>query len=215
MTPSAAFAWTFTTSPAKAEWQGSPKRRRRTKKNSRTKARRSMNLQPLRLAAIVLLMATNAALAAKPHYEITGRLLRSPMATTLTVLDESRRSTDSTRRDRRAREGTGFRDKGPRESRRKGVPADGPHRSDRCRSLPREVGRIFLVDRFVNMEMVRDGFAWRLRAIRTSRGNSPLRRSTPASTGEDCGLIPTQCRRGSGGKPSAPNHVDFAKSPTQ
>ena len=25
----------------------------------------------------------------------------------------------------------------------------------------REVGRIFLAERFVNMEMVRDGFAWR------------------------------------------------------
>ncbi len=50
----------------------------------------------------------------------------------------------------------------------------------------REVGRIFLGNRFANMEMVADGFACDTRNT-TSRENSPPQKPTPASIVADLG----------------------------
>jgi hypothetical protein len=52
----------------------------------------------------------------------------------------------------------------------------------------REVGRIYLSDRFINLEMVRDGFAWRY--VRYDKAGE--------STAADCGPIPVRSRRGNG-----------------
>ena len=60
------------------------------RENPRTKARRSLNLRTLRLTPIVIFIATNAALAAKPHYEITGKVVKIADGDTLTILDESK-----------------------------------------------------------------------------------------------------------------------------
>ena len=65
----------------------------------------------------------------------------------------------------------------------------------------REVGRIYLGERFINMEMVRDGFAWRY--VRYDKpGEFAEAEADAASTGGDCGLLRIRCRRGSGGAKS-------------
>jgi endonuclease YncB( thermonuclease family) len=108
------------------------------------------------------LLAVTVAAGAKPHYTITGKVVAIADGDTLTILDES---------------------KTQHEIRLAGI--DAPEKAqafgnkaraalgvkvfqqsvrvdvidfDRYR---REVGRIFPGDRFVNMEMVHDGFAWR------------------------------------------------------
>jgi endonuclease YncB( thermonuclease family) len=121
-----------------------------------------MKLQSIRIAAVALLVATAPALAAKPHYEITGEVVAIADGDTLTVLDESKTqhkirlaAIDAPEKGQafgtKAREnlaGKVFR----QNVRVEVVDVDRYHR---------EVGRIFLDARFVNMEMVRDGFAWR------------------------------------------------------
>jgi endonuclease YncB( thermonuclease family) len=85
MTSFAASAWTSITSRAKAEWDGSPERRTTTKaenpihesSNDPTGRRRSFGRR-------------EPALAAKPHYEITGQVVKIADGDTLTVLDESK-----------------------------------------------------------------------------------------------------------------------------
>ena len=105
--------------------------------------------------------------AAKPHYTITGQVVAIADGDTLTVLDDIEDAAqDSACRHRRAREGPGFRHKSARESRRKGLPQDRPRRRDRCRPLPPRSRPHLSWRRFINMEMVRDGFAWRYVAIR-------------------------------------------------
>jgi hypothetical protein len=54
------------------------------------------------------------------------------------------------------------------------------------------VGRIYLGERFVNMEIVRDGFAWRYVVY-----------DKPREFAAAYGLIRIRCRRGSGERPSA------------
>jgi hypothetical protein len=48
---------------------------------------------------------------------------------------------------------------------------------------------IFVGERFVNLEMVRDGFAWRYVQYDEPGVNSRRRKPTPASTVAACGLI--------------------------
>jgi micrococcal nuclease len=116
----------------------------------------------LRLVAAVLLIAANPALAAKPHYDITGQVVKIADGDTLTVLDESKTQhkirlagIDAPEKGQafgtKARENLAtkvFR----QTVRVEVIDVDRYHR---------EVGRIFLSERFINMEMVRDGFAWR------------------------------------------------------
>jgi micrococcal nuclease len=67
----------------------------------------------------------------------------------------------SARRDRRAEKGQAFGTKA-----RENLAAKVFRQTVRIEVIDvdryhREVGRIFLGDRFINMEMIRDGFAWR------------------------------------------------------
>jgi endonuclease YncB( thermonuclease family) len=116
----------------------------------------------LRLAILLSLVATTCALAAKPHYEITGKVVKIADGDTLTILDSSNEQhrirlagIDAPEKGQpfgiKARQALG--DKVFSQTVRIEV-ID----VDRYK---REVGRIYLGERFVNMEMVRDGFAWR------------------------------------------------------
>jgi endonuclease YncB( thermonuclease family) len=121
-----------------------------------------MNVQPLRLAAIILLIATNAALAAKPHYEIAGKVVAIADGDTLTVLDESKtqhkiRLAGIDAPEKGQAFGTKARENLAAKVFRQTVRVEVID-VDRYR---REVGRIYIGDHFINMEMVRDGFAWR------------------------------------------------------
>jgi nuclease-like protein len=62
----------------------------------------------------------------------------------------------------------------------------------------REVGRVFLGDHFINMEIIRDGFAWRY-----AQYDKP---------GEFT-LIPTLRRRGNDGKPTGSDqtHLELSR----
>jgi micrococcal nuclease len=121
-----------------------------------------MNLQPLRLAAVVLFIAANAALAGKPHYEIAGKVVAIADGDTVTILDESK----TQRKIRLAgidapEKGQAFGTKA-----RENLAAKVFRQTVRVEVIDvdryrREVGRIYLGDRFINMEMVTDGFAWR------------------------------------------------------
>jgi endonuclease YncB( thermonuclease family) len=117
-----------------------------------------------RLAVLIgiVLAVASLATAAKPHYTLTGKVVAIADGDTLTILDESKTQhkirlagIDAPEKGQpfgtKAREALG--DKVFQQSVRVDViDVDRYHR---------EVGRIFLGDRFVNMEMVRDGFAWR------------------------------------------------------
>jgi endonuclease YncB( thermonuclease family) len=121
-----------------------------------------MNFQPLRLAAVFLFIAANAAHAAKPHYEIIGQVVKIADGDTLTVLDESKtqhkiRLAGIDAPEKGQAFGTKARENLAAKVFRQTVRIEVID-VDRYR---REVGRIFLVDRFINMEMVSDGFAWR------------------------------------------------------
>jgi endonuclease YncB( thermonuclease family) len=113
-------------------------------------------------AAILLLAIVGPAFAGKPHYTLTGRVVAIADGDTLTVLDGQ----NGQHKIRLA----GI--DAPEKAQPFGTKARGALASkvfgqtvrvevidiDRYK---REVGRIFLGDQFVNMEMVRDGFAWR------------------------------------------------------
>jgi endonuclease YncB( thermonuclease family) len=121
-----------------------------------------MNLRPLRLAGIVFLIAASTAFAGKPHYEITGNVVAIADGDTLTVLDESKtqhkiRLAGIDAPEKAQAFGTKARENLAAKVFRQTVRIEVID-VDRYR---REVGRIFLGDRFVNMEMVHDGFAWR------------------------------------------------------
>ena len=121
-----------------------------------------MNLQTIRLAAAVLLVAASPAFAAKPHYELTGEVVKIADGDTLTVLDESKtqhkiRLAGIDAPEKGQAFGTKARENLAAKVFRQNVRIEVID-VDRYR---REVGRIFLADRFINMEMVRDGFAWR------------------------------------------------------
>jgi endonuclease YncB( thermonuclease family) len=110
----------------------------------------------------VVLAAVSVAIAAKPHYTLTGKVVAIADGDTLTVLDDSKTQhkirlagIDAPEKGQafgnKAREALG--DKVFQQTIRiEVIDIDRYHR---------EVGRIFLGDRFINMEMVTDGFAWR------------------------------------------------------
>jgi endonuclease YncB( thermonuclease family) len=116
----------------------------------------------MRLAAAFALAFATPALAAKPRYTFTGRVVHVTDGDTLTVLDNRNvqhkirlAGIDAPERSQpfgsKARESLAakvFR----REVRVEVVDAD---------RYGREVGRIFVFGRLINAEMVRDGFAWR------------------------------------------------------
>jgi endonuclease YncB( thermonuclease family) len=110
----------------------------------------------------VVLAAASVATAAKPHYALTGKVVAISDGDTLTILDDSKTQhkirlagIDSPEKKQafgnKAREALG--DKVFQQLVRvEVIDVDRYHR---------EVGRIYLGERFINMEMVRDGFAWR------------------------------------------------------
>jgi endonuclease YncB( thermonuclease family) len=110
----------------------------------------------------ILLAIASLATAAKPHYTLTGKVVAIADGDTLTVLDESKTQhrirlagIDAPEKSQafgnKSREALG--DKVFQQSVRvEVIDIDRYHR---------EVGRIFLGNRFINMEIVKDGFAWR------------------------------------------------------
>lgn len=117
-------------------------------------------LRALRL--VPALAAVTVAAGAKPHYALTGKVVAIADGDTLTVLDDSKTQhkirlagIDAPEKAQafgnKARAALG--EKVFQQSVRVDV-ID----VDRYR---REVGRIYLGERFINLEMVADGFAWR------------------------------------------------------
>jgi endonuclease YncB( thermonuclease family) len=115
-----------------------------------------------RLVLAVVLAVASSAFAAKPHYEISGKVVKIADGDTLTILD----SANAQHKIRLA----GI------DAPEKGQPFGTKARENLADKVfgqtvrvevidvdryKREVGRIYLGERFVNMEMVRDGFAWR------------------------------------------------------
>jgi micrococcal nuclease len=114
------------------------------------------------LAIITLLLSAGSALAAKQHYEISGEVVKIADGDTLTVLDGSKtqhkiRLAGIDAPEKGQAFGTKARENLAAKVFRRNVRVEVID-VDRYR---REVGRIYLGDRFINMEMVRDGFAWR------------------------------------------------------
>ena len=110
----------------------------------------------------IVLAAASVAAAAKPHYTLSGKVIAIGDGDTLTVLDDRK----SQHRIRLAgidapEKGQAFGNKA-REALGDKV-FQQPIRVEviDIDRYKREVGRIHLGDRFINMEMVRDGFAWR------------------------------------------------------
>jgi endonuclease YncB( thermonuclease family) len=114
------------------------------------------------LAIIGLLLSVAPAMAEKPHYELTGEVVKIADGDTLTILDGSK-----TRHKIRLagidapEKGQAFGTKA-----RENLAAKVFHRNVRIEVIDvdryhREVGRIFLGERFINLERVADGFAWR------------------------------------------------------
>jgi endonuclease YncB( thermonuclease family) len=130
---------------------------------ARNGLRRADRMRILRALPVVLALAAVILFAgAKPHYTLTGKVVAISDGDTLTVLDDSKTQhkirlagIDAPEKAQafgnRAREALG--DKVFQQSVRVEV-ID----IDRYK---REVGRIYLGDRFINMEMVHDGLAWR------------------------------------------------------
>ena len=114
------------------------------------------------LAVLIPLAAASAAWAAKPHYEITGQVVKIADGDTLTVLDESKTQHKIRLAGIDAPEkGQPFGTKS-----RENLAAKVFRQTVRVEVIDvdryhREVGRIYLGNRFANMEMVADGFAWR------------------------------------------------------
>jgi endonuclease YncB( thermonuclease family) len=114
------------------------------------------------LAIAAVLAVQTFALAAKPHYEIAGKVVKIADGDTLTILDAS----NAQHRIRLA--GIDAPEKGQPfgTKARENLAAKVFGQTVRVEVIDvdrymREVGRIYLRERFVNMEMVRDGFAWR------------------------------------------------------
>jgi endonuclease YncB( thermonuclease family) len=102
------------------------------------------------------------AFAGKPHYEISGEVVKIADGDTLTVLDGS----NSQHKIRLA--GIDAPEKGQPFGTKARESLAGKVFNQTVRvevidvdRYKREVGRIFLSERFINMEMVRGGFAWR------------------------------------------------------
>ena len=113
-------------------------------------------------AAALLLAVPGAALAAKPHYELTGRGVASADGDTLTVLDDSKTQHKIRLAGIDAPEkGQAFGTKARENLASKVFKQDVRVEVIDIDRYKREVGRIFLGDRFINMEMVSDGYAWR------------------------------------------------------
>jgi endonuclease YncB( thermonuclease family) len=115
-----------------------------------------------RLAIALVLLSGGHALAAKPHYEIAGQVVAIADGDTLTILDDAKtqhkiRLAGIDAPEKGQAFGTKARENLAEKVFRKNVRVEVID-VDRYR---REVGRIYLGDRFINMEMVRDGFAWR------------------------------------------------------
>jgi endonuclease YncB( thermonuclease family) len=116
----------------------------------------------LRLAIVLSVVAPMMAIAAKPHYEITGKVVKIADGDTLTVLDGA----NAQHKIRLA--GIDAPEKGQPFGTKAREALAGKVFGQTVRvevidvdRYRREVGRIYLGDRFVNMEMVTDGFAWR------------------------------------------------------
>ena len=114
------------------------------------------------LAIAIVLLAAGPTRGAATHYQITGEVVKIADGDTLTLLDSS----NAQHKIRLAgidapEKGQAFGTKAKeslaakvfrRRIRVEVTDVDRYHR---------EVGRIYLGDRFVNLEMVHDGFAWR------------------------------------------------------
>jgi len=110
---------------------------------------------------LVALVSTGVA-AAKPHYSITGKVVAITDGDTLTVLDDAKvqhkiRLAGIDAPERKQAFGNKARQALGDMVFAKVVRVDVID-VDRYK---REVGRIFLGNRFINMEMVQNGFAWR------------------------------------------------------
>jgi micrococcal nuclease len=113
------------------------------------------------IIALVLTVPVFAT-AAKPHYEITGKVVSIADGDTLTILDGDK----TQHRIRLA--GIDAHETGQPFGTKARQALGGKVSGQTVRvevidvdRYKREVGRIFLGERFVNIEMVRDGFAWR------------------------------------------------------
>ncbi len=116
----------------------------------------------LALSVVLLLADSSSTLAAKPHYELTGRVVAIADGDTLTILDDSKtqhkiRLAGIDAPEKGQAFGTMSRESLAGKVFKQNVRVEVID-VDRYK---REVGRIFLGDRFINMEMVSDGFAWR------------------------------------------------------
>jgi endonuclease YncB( thermonuclease family) len=114
------------------------------------------------LAITALLLSASSALAAKQHYELTGAVVNIADGDTLTIIDGSNtqhriRLAGIDAPEKKQAFGTKSRERLAEKVFRKNVRVEVID-VDRYR---REVGRIYLGDRFINLEMVNDGFAWR------------------------------------------------------
>jgi endonuclease YncB( thermonuclease family) len=157
MTPFAAFAWTCITSHAEAEWEESPKGRT---KNEFTDESHATHEPPTSRSLSVDRRAPRA--RGQAPYEIIGQVVKIADGDTLTVLDEAKtqhkiRLAGIDAPEKGQAFGTKSRENLAAKVFRQNIRVEVID-VDRYR---REVGRIFLGDRFINMEMVVDGFAWR------------------------------------------------------
>jgi endonuclease YncB( thermonuclease family) len=114
------------------------------------------------LAGIALILSASSAVAAKQHYELTGEVIKIADGDTLTILDGSNtqhkiRLAGIDAPEKGQAFGTKSRENLAAKVFRKNVRIEVID-VDRHR---REAGRIYLDDRFINSEMVREGFAWR------------------------------------------------------
>jgi micrococcal nuclease len=114
------------------------------------------------LPFVLVLAAVTVAAGAKPHYTLSGKVVAVADGDTLTVLDESKTQHKIRLAGIDAPEkGQAFGTKA-----RENLAAKVFGQNVRVEVIDvdryrREVGRIYLGERFINMEMVRDGFAWR------------------------------------------------------
>ena len=147
----------------------------------------------LRLAAAALLFAASPAFAAKPHYTLTGKVVAITDGDTLTVLDDAKvqhkirlAGIDAPERKQafgaRARQALGDMVFG-------NVVRVDVIDVDRYK---REAGRIFLGNRFINMEMVQNGSPGD--TLNTIRARS--QKATHACTDAACRRIGSRSRPG-------------------
>jgi endonuclease YncB( thermonuclease family) len=114
------------------------------------------------LAIIALLLTADSAHAEKQHYELTGEVVKIADGDTLTILDGSKTQHKIRLAGIDAPEkGQAFGTKAKENLAEKAFRQNVRVEVIDVDRYHREVGRIFLGDRFINMEMVRDGFAWR------------------------------------------------------